>query len=124
MGSEPVREIWVPDLDAATREDYTVDLFDEDRVAVRMMTNDRNQIVDFAMIQQTREGEMWLDVCKVDCKHAEVHIHRYGASVGDEVSRVVLRNIESIDDVHQGWDEAADIIYDHWEDNLGRWKAS
>jgi hypothetical protein len=120
MSTTPEPVAWSPDLTRCQIEDYIFDLFSEDRVCVRMAFDDRKQVVDFAMVQETYDEGLWVPVCKIDCKHNEVHMHWYHQS-SRQTERKVIHPIESADDVRRGWDEAAELIYGRWEDNRRRW---
>lgn len=119
MTVAPAPADWRPAPSQTRREDCKIDLFDDDRVVIRQSVDSRNQVVDFSMTQQTLEDGVWSDVCRVDCSHDEVHVHWFDVA-GRQVDRTVIRPITCIDEVHRGWDEASDIVFEGWQENLQR----
>lgn len=68
------------DLDATTR-------------IIQRFHRQWGRIVDYAIILQTHDGDEWIEVSKIDCCHAEVHIHHRRQSADDK--RDVIREIRS-----------------------------
>lgn len=80
----------------------------------------RGRIVWFAMIHHVLVGEEWVEVIRADTCHDEAHVHRFDKN-GAELKRQTLCSLSTIDDVDRGWDAAADLVMDQWEENLRRW---
>jgi hypothetical protein len=116
---------WSPDLTQCQPYEYVVTLVGQDaRVMVRHFYDDRDRIVDFAMVLQRwvgPEGDDWADVLQVDCDHGEVHVHRFGSS-GEQTSRTTFCTLAGPDDVTAGCDYAEDLILGGWEEHLRRWE--
>lgn len=100
---------------------------DAEVVKVRMVFHqDRHwEMVDFAVLQRTRESGKWYDVALADSAHDnEVHIHRYGRrSAGTDVGdREHLCEIACAADLANGYIMAYDRIIGSWVDNKRRWR--
>jgi hypothetical protein len=117
-------ELWQPDHDACTYNEYTVDLLaSQDRVHVRMWHDDYGRMVDFRIIQLAAlgdDGEEWAEVVKVDCHLNRVHIHRFG-STGKELNNLTLCEINGAEDVTRGYEMSLPSVWDNWEENRRRW---
>lgn len=89
-----------------------------DRVMTRMQLHN-GRLVDFALMQQRLDKGTWYDVATFDCRHGTVHVHWYDAQ-GERSSRTELRPISGQQDVEAGFEQAAAMLFDNWEENLRR----
>jgi hypothetical protein len=95
-----------------------------DRIVVRMnMHAATDQIVEFAVIQQTKHRGTWQTVCVADsCHDDEAHLHRHAWSTGERVGEPEqLLEIHTLKDVGYGYDLAYAAVIDNWTTNRGRW---
>lgn len=92
----------------------------EDRVIVRMQLH-KGRLVDFALVQQHREGDdsIWRDVAEADCRHDKVHVHWYDAR-GKRSGETDIMPIVTQADVEAGMERASEMLFDQWEENLRR----
>jgi hypothetical protein len=100
-----------------TTERFLIDLGDDDRVAVRLEIGSWGQLVDFAVVQQTRDGQRWRDVVRYDCSHGDVHLHSFRKGRKDAKKKVLC----GLSDIEGGYKQAEDAIFDRWEDNRRRY---
>jgi hypothetical protein len=86
------------------RSDYPIYLSDEDRAFVRMVHGSRNQLLDFAIVQQVNVDGEWHDVVRYDCNHGTVHVHlfRRGGKPGLRRSLVMSGSSEGDPEGGQG----------------------
>jgi hypothetical protein len=93
------------------------------RIMVRMVNHAKtDELVEFAVIQQTYLRSKWRDVAVVDSCH-DVHLHRYGrhadARVGDPE---VLIPVQATEDIQRGYGLAYTRIFEGWAENHRRWQ--
>ncbi len=117
---EPL-DVWQPpDPEECEEASYPVDLVQgRDRYHVRQLMH-RGRLVDFAFAQDRRHGESWRKVARIDCAHGTVHLHLFNQA-GQEILLRHLRSISNQADVEEGYDQAADIIEQGWEEHVRRW---
>ena len=127
-GAEPEPE-WEPPPDEECDDSTFVMMVpgatqEHDRVTV-VMTNHNftDELVGFAVIQQTYRGGKWHDVMVGDSKHNQAHVHQYGSSTGLRIGdREVLMPINSSADVQDGYSLTHARVVDDWEQNKRRWE--
>lgn len=80
------------------------------------------RIVDFAIVLEAQgpDGE-WVEVSKVDCCHAQVHLHQRVVSGDVDDTRVVLREVNSETDIQDSVNTAIDLVFENYEEYLRRW---
>ena len=101
-------------------EEVRFDLGDDGR-CIQKFVNWRGQVIWFSIVTQIRYRGDWHTVARADTCHDEAHIHRFQRGSADEISRHVLCEISSIDDVAQGFDDAVELLIDEFEENVRRW---
>lgn len=111
---------WTPNLEECQEARYSIDLGPSDRLVIRLNEDPHEQIVEFAVVQQTLVGGTWEEVLRVDTAHAEVHVHHFRRAGGE--SREVLATITGPNDVTRGYDEAYAMVLAGWNDNVRRWR--
>jgi hypothetical protein len=115
-------EVNQPSQDADEEEEGQVEvipmpLTDEDRIILRMETGLRGQLLDFAFVQQVKDGGQWQDVVRYDCEHDTVHMHRFTKG-GTGTSR---KEICGLDQIEEGYEIVNNAIFDGWEENRRRY---
>jgi len=98
-------------------EEYKAPLGESDRVVVRIVIGMRGQLLDFALIQQVRDGERWRDVVRYDCSHGEVHEDRYMKGQKGATKKEIC----GLAEIEDGYKIAEDAIFDGWEENRRRY---
>lgn len=128
--SPPPEPAWVPppEDECAESASYTMTpptaQVGVDRVKVRMVNRlHTDELVSFALIQQTKHRQKWRDVTIVDTSHGDdVHLHRYGRSTGERVGeKEKLCLITSVRDVQDGYELAYEAVVGDWAENKRRW---
>ncbi len=104
--------------DCVEPHDDPIYLSETDRVVTRMQLHN-GRLVDFALMQQRLADGAWLDVVTIDCRHDEAHIHWHDAD-GKKSGKTDIMPIRTQQDVEVACDEAAEMLYGQWEDNLRR----
>jgi hypothetical protein len=97
----------------------------QNRIIVRMDSHTvSDQIIEFAVIQQTKYKGTWRTVCVADsCHNDEVHLHQHGRSTDDRIGEPEqISEIHELKDVGSGYDQAYDRVFDSWTENLARWR--
>ncbi len=91
---------------------------------MRLQLDERDRVVEFAVMQMTRYGESYREVARVDTAHGTVHVHQLYGNQDDQDGQVIrdLYKIESQEDVEHGLDLAIDFIQDNWDENRRRWR--
>jgi len=119
------RHLWLPDPDECDESSFILPVADgerRDRVIVRMRTH-VTRTIEFAMVQQTLDDNGdWQEVVRADTCHDEVHVHQFDKT-GREISKRSVRKVERVEDVDAGYDEAAVLVFERWEDNVRRWNS-
>lgn len=72
----------------------------------------RNQLVEYAVILVTKNGDRWREIMCIDTKHGTVHRH-FGPH--DAQPPAVIRPITSQQDVQQSFSASYDEVYDHYQ---------
>lgn len=97
---------------------------DRDKVVVSLLNHiATDMLVGFALVQQTMYRGKWRNVVVVDTAHdQDVHVHRYSRKTGERVGRPeVLKVINDMADVSDGYDLACDLVRKNWSANRQRW---
>lgn len=95
------------------------------RVKLRMVIHIESQnMVLFAVVQQTYDRGKWRHVVEVDtCHDVDVHLHQYGRSTDARVGEPeVLAPIVRANDLDRGYEIAYDRVMLQWADNVERWR--
>lgn len=105
---------------------YPVEITPTDRITVRQHIY-RGKVVDFAIMQEVREGEIWHHVARIDCCHGTIHRHQFTRDGQDIYGHRVIREItglagEGWDVVDDTYDMAQEAMFNEYEDNLRRWR--
>lgn len=110
-----------PPLEECDPEDVVpIPLNETARVTERFLRKD-GRIVDYALMLDARQdGEDWSEVARIDCCHAEVHIHQYYRSRPG--TRDVIRPIRSQEDVEDSVDSSLDLIFGNWDRMIRKWR--
>jgi len=88
----------------------------------RLALDAEDRLLEFALIQQTRREGQWLDVLEADSKHGSVHVHRLIRSTCRRVGQPeVLKRIERLADVQDGYNQAYSFVVDNWREQVRRW---
>jgi hypothetical protein len=98
-------------------EEFKAPLGDDDRVVVRLVTGMRGQLLDFALIQQVRDGGRWRDVVRYDCAHGEVHEDRYVKGRKGATKKEICH----LGEIEDGYKYADKAVFDRWEENRRRY---
>jgi hypothetical protein len=99
------------------RSDYPIYLSDEDRAVIRMVHGSRNQLLDFAIVQQVNVDGGWHDVVRYDCNHGTVHVHLFKRG-GKQTAK---RDICDLVDIDRGYDIAEAAILQGWKEQRRRY---
>jgi hypothetical protein len=91
-------------------------------VICRFEQDDRDRLEGFAVMHMTQCGDQQEEVARVDTRHQEVHLHIFGHA-NYQLSRSVLRIIQTQQDVEDGYDEALDVITESWQEHKRRWRS-
>jgi hypothetical protein len=110
---------WKPIRTGSLRDDQHIEFNPDNRVYQGIWRNGP-LITDFVLVQQVKIRSRWRDVLKVDCCHGSVHVHQLTMSGRNDTRE--LQPISKSADLLVGLTKATDIVYDHWENNLRRWK--
>jgi hypothetical protein len=129
MSIAPAPEQYTVDRSACRSESWYVDLLGECRLYFQQWYDDESRLADFLIVQEIRVGDgdednsdgLWAEVVRVDNCHSETHMHHFDQD-GNEVHRKVLKPLRMRADIDSGLDLAEDGVYDHWEDNVRRWR--
>ncbi len=83
-----------------------------------------DELVRFAVIQQTYSQGKWRDVAGIDsCHDVDVHLHRYGRHADARVGNPeVLMQVTSPIDIQRGYNLAYDLLVEGWAENHRRWQ--
>lgn len=105
---------------------YPVEITPTDRITVRQQIY-RGKVVDFAIMQEAREGETWHHVARIDCCHGTIHRHQFIRDGTDVYDHRVIQEIpgppgKGWDVVDGTYDVAQDAMFNEYEDNLRRWR--
>jgi hypothetical protein len=95
-----------------------------DRILVRTYTHVvTDQLVEFAVIQETFHHGKWRKVTVVDsCHDRDIHLHRYSRKTGRRTGKPeVLMPLASFAEVQYGYELAYERVAEQWADNRGRW---
>jgi hypothetical protein len=124
----PAAETYSADRSSCKVESFYVDLLGEGRIFTSHWFDGEGRIADFVLVQEVRVevpsdtgDEDWVEVVRVDCCHGEAHIHYFDSS-GGEIQRRVLTVLMTRADVDSALDLAEDLVYERWEEHLGRWQ--
>ncbi len=121
ISGAPEVEADPPDVDDAEEHveqmDFPIFLTDDDRGHVRVVTGSWGQLVDFAVAQQVRVDGEWHDVLRYDCAHGTVHLDQYRKGRKKPTKKAVC----GLDQIEEGYKEAEEAIFDHWEENRRRY---
>lgn len=98
-------------------QEFKVPLGDDDRAVVRMVFGMRGQLLDFALVQQLRDGGRWRDVVRYDCSHGEVHEDRYVKGQRGATKKEIC----GLGEIEDGYKVAEDAIFEGWEENRRRY---
>lgn len=95
-----------------------------EKICQRIMTNQDDRIVEFAVIQMTLVGSHYVQVARVDSEHGTVHAHQLFKATPDNTvgQRREMFVISSVDDVALGLEAGVDFVAENWEENKRRWR--
>lgn len=113
-----------PPEGACEVEVVPVDLSETDQFVLRLQSH-KGRIVDFAVVQRTRDGGSWFDVARIDCCHGTIHRHQFDRQGTDVYDQRVIKEIQGEEPwkiVDEGYTEAYEMMFNEWEDNLRRWQ--
>lgn len=112
-----------PDPDDCDPEEaVTIDLDATSRIIQRTL-NFEGRLVDYALVLQGKgPSGRWEEAAKIDCCHAQVHLHQRYASSDTDDSRVVLREVSGETDIQESINDAIDLIYSDYDELLRRWR--
>jgi hypothetical protein len=90
----------------------------------RIMTNQDDRIVEFAVMQMTQVGGHYVQVARVDSEHGTIHAHQLFKATPDDTvgQRREMFVISSVDDVALGLDAGIEFLTENWEENKRRWR--
>jgi hypothetical protein len=117
-------ELWEPPSDEPVREElYSIAISPVDRVVVRMTRRElTDEMVSFAVIQQTNQRTDWVNVAAVDTRHGTLHVHWYARTTGERTGATEhVKNLTSEAEVNGAYDLAYELILEKWEQNKARW---
>jgi hypothetical protein len=122
MGPGLVATPWGPHdpeaCDSCDQAQYTLAVSEGHIITIRHQEC-RGLMLDFALMHHVTIDGVPVEVIRVDCKHSEVHVHRFDA-MGNQTSREVLLPISCEDDVESGYALAETIILEGWATNAER----
>jgi hypothetical protein len=121
MSDEPMGTlVWEPDLPKLYTFEEEFPVSETATYRVRMDFDQRDKIVEWAVIQLKRRGDRWTRVAVYDMCHGKgVHVHRYD-SCEDEFAEESVFNVTSYEDVEAGLDYAILRVSESTADNEGR----
>jgi hypothetical protein len=102
------------DEEEGIRYDFPIFLTSEDRAHLRIVVGPRNQLIDFAIVQEILLAGEWAAVLRYDC-HGSFHVHRFTRRGAESKTELGDRS-----DLGRKFDEAAEDLRDHWQDH--RWR--
>lgn len=123
-GYEPASG-WVPpsEEECGQPDEKIVSQLDDHTRVTQRLRRYEGRTVDFAVIlEAVGYMEDWQEVAKIDCCHAEVHLHQRRASDHKSDSRTVIRMVTSEHDVQKVVDKAIGLIFDDYERLLEEWR--
>jgi len=97
----------------------------EERVKLRIITHTSSSMTaEFAVVHQTYRNGDWHTVTAADsCHDGEVHLHRYARSTDARVGEPEhVRQVASLEDLGDGYNEAYEQVVENWDDNKRRWQ--
>jgi hypothetical protein len=97
------------------RYDFPIYLSDDSRAFLRFMIGPRNELLDFALVQQVQIGGTWHDVVRYD-SHRSVHVHIFSRN-GEELKKEIC----DLAEIDRGYDTATAAISDGWRENRRRY---
>lgn len=117
--------LWEPPLLAECEEDQLSNPVEHPLFTVRISQRFRRyqgRLVDFAIILEVQDvSGLWVEASKIDCCHAQVHLHQRYRSRKEDDTRVVIRDVKDETDITESVDLAIDRIYDDFEEHLRKW---
>lgn len=115
-----LEQAWAPDLPAVDSYRLTFLLSASARYVQRLECDERDRVVEWAVIQSRLRNDRWQQVAVYDICHGKgMHVHLFNRQ-GEEFTEVRLRSIVSYEDVEDGLDYALDRVIESWEENERR----
>jgi hypothetical protein len=127
--SPPLPPQWAPPLlDDCDERSYPTPL-PHDSIAgtdqlisrLRYHSESGDTLVDFALVQQRKDKGRWKTVAEVDCRHGEVHVHRYDRDGNESATTTSLHPLTCAADVQMGYNIAIDHVFEKWTTYRGKW---
>lgn len=84
-------------------------------------------MIEFALVQVTRDRGEWVEVARIDTDHNKIHKHQLTRGSPDR--RGIVTDIKEIPDdrpwnvIEEGYTEALSIMENDWHENLRRWRS-
>lgn len=107
---------WRPELEAVDWHVQEFPINESTSYIIRMQTDDRNRLVEWAVIQMKNRRRIALyDVC-----HGKgYHLHLYNRTAR-EFAQISLRVVDSYEDMNWAYDDAAVRVSQYWYENERR----
>jgi hypothetical protein len=117
--AEP-EQAWAPDLPADHSYRLTSPLSERARYIQRLDYDERERLVEWAVIQSRLTNGGWQHVAVYDICHGKgVHVHLFNRRE-EEFTEVRLRSVTSYKDVEDGLDYVVDRVLECWQENERR----
>jgi hypothetical protein len=117
--AEP-EQAWAPDLPADHSYRLTLLLSERARYIQRLDYDERERLVEWAVIQSRLINGRWQRVAVYDICHGKgVHVHLFNRRE-EEFTEVCLRSVTSYKDVEDGLDYVVDRVVECWQENERR----
>lgn len=118
----PPRDEWADEYETTLAlPDASVE---NERVKLRMVNHrETDEMVQFALVQQSRYRSRWRQVVVVDsCHPDQVHLHRYSRARDERVGDPeLIRIVREIADISRGYEDAYERVFGDWARNKRRW---
>lgn len=120
-----VTQAWlVPDPDECDEHVSNWFIGPGEKIWMRLLTDQTDRLVDFAVMQMTLVGNRYVQVARVDSKHGTVHVHQLFRATPDDTfgHRREMFEISCQEDVERGLEAGVDFVTENWEEHKRRWR--
>ena len=118
--SAPQETFWQPDLLPIEDVQYVALLDENTKIIQKLGYNERDELTDWAVVQQCRRDGAWCTVGLYDnCHYKGVHRHLYNR-YGQQFDEYLIMAVTSYDDVGLGLDTVLGWLDSNWLENERR----
>lgn len=111
---------WAPDLPKVETYEQEFPVSDSASYLLKMDLDERNRLVEWAVIQLRSVNGRKMTVAVYDtCHEKGVHVHHYDRE-GERISEEVLQGVASYRDLEEGLDYAVKRASEAWRENERR----